>query len=92
MGLTTAAVVAAHTHRRGPPSLPFGWGAVTVLLIGAVLTIVGIILILYGMFHYLLWGKMLSEQVAGEREEEQLRQRAEVEEWPVPDPYGVRRG
>ena len=53
MGLITAAVVAAHTHRRGPPSLPFGWGAVTVLLIGAVLTIVGIILILYGMFQFI---------------------------------------
>lgn len=53
MGLTTAAVVAAHTHRRGSASLPFGWGAVTVLLIGAVLTIIGIVLILYGMLQFL---------------------------------------
>jgi len=30
----------------------------------------------YGLFHYLLWGKMLSQEVAGEREEEQLRRRA----------------
>ncbi len=53
MGLTTAAVLAAHTHRsRAPPSLPFGWGAVTVLLIGAVLTIIGIVLILYGMLQF----------------------------------------
>ena len=48
MGLTTAAVLAAHTHRnRGPPSLPFGWGAVTVLLVGALLMIVGIVMILF---------------------------------------------
>jgi hypothetical protein len=26
--------------------------------------------------HYLLWGKLLSDQVAGEREEEQLREQA----------------
>src|SRR5439155_19909154 len=53
MGLTTAAVLAAHTHRRSSASLPFGWGAVTVLQIGAVLTIIGIVLILYGMLQFL---------------------------------------
>ena len=53
MGLTTAAVVAAHTHRRGPPSLPFGWGAVTVLLVGAALMIVGIVMILWGMYAFI---------------------------------------
>src|SRR3989454_11747018 len=54
MGLTTAAVLAAHTHRnRGPPSLPFGWGAVTVLLVGALLMIVGIVMILWGMFSFI---------------------------------------
>ncbi len=31
---------------------------------------------LFGLFHYVLWGRAFSEQVAGEREEEQLRQRA----------------
>jgi hypothetical protein len=30
----------------------------------------------FGAFHYLLWGKMLDEQVAGEREEYVLRRRA----------------
>jgi hypothetical protein len=35
---------------RTPPSLPFGWGAVTVLLLGAAFTIVGIVLILYAFF------------------------------------------
>src|SRR6267143_3362403 len=54
MGLATAAVLAAHTHRnRGPPSLPFGWGAVTVLLVGALLMIVGIVMILWGMFSFI---------------------------------------
>jgi hypothetical protein len=32
--------------------------------------------------HYLLWGRALSMQVAGEREEEQLRERAAATEWP----------
>src|SRR2546427_4462476 len=54
MGLPTAAVLAAHTHRnRGPPSLPFGWGAVTVFLVGALLMIVGIVMILWGMFSFI---------------------------------------
>jgi hypothetical protein len=35
---------------------------------------------LLGMFHYVLWGRAFSQETAGEREEEQLRQRAaEVE-------------
>jgi hypothetical protein len=50
----TAAVVAAHTHRsRAPRTLPFGWGAVTVLLVGALLMIVGIVMILWGMFSFI---------------------------------------
>jgi fatty acid desaturase len=44
---------------------------------------------LLGMFHYVLWGRALSQETAGEREEEQLRQRAaEVEaeeDWHPPD-------
>ncbi len=39
--------------RRTAPSLPFGWGAVTVLLVGAALLIVGILLILYGFLSFL---------------------------------------
>lgn len=46
-------------------------------------------IVMLGMFHYVLWGRMFSQEVAGEREEEQLRQRAaEVEaeeEWQQPD-------
>lgn len=44
------AAYAATRDRRTAPSLPFGWGAVTVLLVGAVLTILGIVIILYGFF------------------------------------------
>ena len=44
---------------------------------------------LLGMCHYVLWGRAFSQQTAGEREEEQLRQRAaeiETEEnWQRPD-------
>ncbi len=40
--------------QRSPPSLPFGWGAVTVLLIGALLTIIGIVIILYAFFSFIM--------------------------------------
>src|SRR3989454_11566518 len=39
--------------RRATPSLPFGWGAVTVLLVGAAFLIVGIVMILYGFLNFL---------------------------------------
>jgi hypothetical protein len=45
-------------------------------------------------FHYVLWGRAMSHAVAGEREEEQLRQRA-AEDWqdaPYPgNANGIRR-
>src|SRR5437899_167256 len=44
---------AASPVRRSAPSLPFGWGAVTVLLVGAALLILGILLILYGFLSFL---------------------------------------
>jgi hypothetical protein len=34
-----------------------------------------------GLVNYLLWGHALSQSTAGEREEEQLRSRAEDEGW-----------
>jgi membrane protein implicated in regulation of membrane protease activity len=44
------------------------------------------------LFHYVLWGRTLSQSVAGEREEEQLRQRAAApEDWPAEHPHGIRR-
>src|SRR2546428_11106204 len=50
-----AAVVATAMNRRqrAPSSLPFGWGAVTVLLVGAALTIIGIVMILYGFISFI---------------------------------------
>ncbi len=44
---------AATRNRRVPASLPFGWGAVTVLLVGAALLIIGIVIILYGFIGFL---------------------------------------
>jgi hypothetical protein len=53
---------------------------VLILLTGGlflyVLLVVGLMALL-GLFHYVAWGKMMSEEVAGEREEELLRQRAQ---------------
>jgi hypothetical protein len=46
------AAYAATRNRKTAPTLPFGWGAVTVLLVGAVLMIVGIVIILYGMIGF----------------------------------------
>jgi hypothetical protein len=45
-------------------------------------------IVVIGLLHYVLWGKAFSDAVAGEREEEQLRQRAaeaEPDEWHAPD-------
>jgi hypothetical protein len=55
-------------------------GLVGWLLVGAV------ILTVLGLFNYLLWGRSLNRQVAGEREEEELRARAEAELWPYDEP------
>ncbi len=45
------------------------------------------------LFHWAVWGRALSQAVAGEREEEQLRRRAaeEEEDWPMDHPHGIRR-
>jgi fatty acid desaturase len=50
---------------------------------------------LVALFHYVVWGRAMSQAVAGEREEEQLRQRAAAEadgeDWPAEHPHGIRR-
>ena len=54
------------------------FGLVLLLLTGGFFScVLGTILamILLGGFHWLLWGRAFSNQVAGEREEEKLRQR-----------------
>jgi hypothetical protein len=44
------------------------------------------ILAVLGFINYLLWGRSLNRQVAGEREEEELRTQMEAEQWPYDDP------
>lgn len=44
---------AATRVQRNPPSLPFGWEAVTVLLVGALFTIIGIVIIIYAFFSFI---------------------------------------
>jgi hypothetical protein len=56
---------------------------VLVMLTGGFFFYVGLAvggLVLLGLFHYAVWGKAMSEQVAGEREEMELLERAEEEE------------
>jgi hypothetical protein len=40
--------------------------------------------------HYLLWGQAFSQQVAGEREEAELRDRLEGNAWELPEPQRPR--
>jgi hypothetical protein len=43
-------------------------------------------MVVFGGLHYLMWGRLLVEQTAGESEEERLRQRALAEDRPeLPD-------
>jgi hypothetical protein len=44
-----------------------------------------------GAFHYLLWGRSFSQETAGEREEAELRDRLETEDWPDSDSDRSRR-
>jgi hypothetical protein len=57
-----------------------------------VLILAGIVLL--STFHYALWGRAMSEEVAPQREEERLRQKATSEEWSLPsgnDGRGIRK-
>lgn len=51
-----------------------GWLIVLAMVLGGMAFL--------GCMHYFLWGKLLSDEVAGEREEEILRERAAAPEWP----------
>jgi hypothetical protein len=51
----------------------------TLLITGGMfLILVGIVcaIVVFGAIHYFLWGRLLTQETEGEREEEQLRQRA----------------
>ena len=48
---------------------------------------------MFGLIHYVLWGRLMLRQTAGEREEEEVRQRVEEREGDEPKPgaNGIRR-
>jgi small-conductance mechanosensitive channel len=54
---------------------------------------IGAAIVLFGAIHYLLWGRMMLQQTAGDREVEEMRQRAEEreEEPPAPGSNGIKR-
>jgi high-affinity Fe2+/Pb2+ permease len=54
-------------------------GGFFLYVLGAVV-VMGVV----GYFHYMFWGHSLTHQVAGEREEEEARERWESEHTPVP--------
>ncbi len=81
-------------HREGFLALflcLIGGGAVLLFLIAitggfflyVLLAVVAMALL--GSVHYLLWGRALSQGVAGEREEMELREQAEEDSWPLPE-------
>jgi fatty acid desaturase len=54
-----------------------GW---VIYLILVVLGIIG-----FGGLHYLLWGRLMMEETAGEREEAEFRAKLELNEWDLPE-------
>ncbi len=63
-------------------------GVLTLATDGIILALpVGIgLLSVLGLAHYLLWGRSLSRQTEGEREETKIREQMEAEEWDMPAP------
>jgi hypothetical protein len=62
------------------------FGLLVVLTEGYILALLGGLLILAVVagVHYLLWGRAMARNTAGEREEEEMRERLEPNEWDVP--------
>jgi hypothetical protein len=62
------------------------FGILIVLTDGYVLALVGVLLLLgvVAGVHYLLWGRSMARNTAGEREEEEMREQLEPNEWDVP--------
>ena len=62
-----------------------GWAVYAIWIAGAIF--------LFGAIHYLLWGRAMLQQTAGDREEDELRQRLEEldEEPPGPGSNGITR-
>jgi hypothetical protein len=63
-------------------------GILTLATDGIILALpVGIgFLSVLGLAHYLFWGRSLSRQTEGEREEAKIREQMEAEEWDMPRP------
>ena len=63
-------------------------GILTLATDGIILALpVGIgLLSVLGLAHYLVWGRLLSRQTEGEREEAKIREQMEAEEWDMPAP------
>jgi uncharacterized membrane protein len=62
------------------------FGFLVVLTDGFVLAVLAVLVILGAVAgaHYLLWGRSMARNTAGEREEEEMRERIEGNEWDVP--------
>jgi hypothetical protein len=62
------------------------FGLLIVLTDGYILALLGVLLILgvVAGAHYLLWGRAMARNTAGEREEEEMRESMEPNEWDVP--------
>ena len=62
-----------------------GWAVYVIGVAGAIFV--------FGAMHYLLWGREMLQQTAGDREEEEMRQRIEErdEEPPAPGSNGITR-
>jgi hypothetical protein len=43
-----------------------------------------------GAIHYFLWGRSLTQETAGEREEQEALEASEYEDWPYETPTGPR--
>jgi hypothetical protein len=60
-----------------------------VIITGGFIFWLGLIGLAMGGFatlHYYWWGRNLTQEVAGEREEEELRDQARADDWPLPEP------
>src|SRR5262245_5925068 len=55
-----------------------GWFVYFILLVLAMIGFAGL--------HYLLWGRLMMQETAGEREEAELKAQAEIKDWDRPDP------
>jgi hypothetical protein len=65
-----------------------------VIITGGFIFWLGLVVLAMGGFaalHYYWWGRNLTQDVAGEREEQELRDRARADDWTLPEPRHPRR-